>query len=431
MRTLVRSLMGSLAAAAVFSAPAGAQSADARWQPWLGCWSAESAAPRNLDGSPSAKNEVCVGPAATGSGVEIFTIVDGKTVQTDTLDVAGGKVSKTRDGCTGWEQASWSRNARRVFLRSEFTCPGGTVRRSSGLLGISPAGEFLQVHGMTVADRSSIRVAAFSPQQSDSTGFARQTTRLAASAPISLDDVLEVAKSVDTPVAEAWLTDVGQPFKLDANSLVKLSDAGMQPRVIDLMVALSNPKMFVVRKTPDGMVGGVDAQPQTRVASNNRGRMPISSIGYMPIDFPMWGMGWGMLSYFDMMRLGLYGNSYYRNGFYGNAFFGNGFYGNGLWGNPYYGFGGYYSGVTPVVIAPRAEPPQGRAVNGAGYTRPYDGGSSRTTSPSGRADSRSGYSSGGSSGGSSSSSSGASSSGSAGASSGGSGRTAQPRPPGN
>ncbi len=431
--TVVSTLLAS-------AAPLAAQRVDARWRPFLGCWSAGTSAPRNLDGSPTAANAICVAPATSGSGVEISTIADGKTTQSDPLVASGAQVRRTRDGCDGWEMATWSQDAHRVLLRSEFTCPGGDVRRSSGILGFSPAAEFLQVHGISVGGKQAVRVATFPALESDSVSFALSTARFAAAAPIRLDDVLEVASAVDRTVTEAWLSDLGQPFTLDAPSLIKLADAGLEPRVIDLMVALSNPKAFVVRKSTDGMVGGVDAAPSRALAqSGRRGAMPVDAYGNMLMDFGMMGAGFGFpLSYFDMMRLGLYGNgfgrnAFFNNGLFGNAFLGNGFFGNGFWGNGFNGGfnGGFYAGNAPVTIVPRAEvEAQGRAINGGGYTRPSSGRSSRDAYPtsSGRADSQGGYS-----GGSSSSSSAGSptGSGASGGSSGGGGRTAQPRPPGN
>src|SRR6266849_3185920 len=70
--------------------------------------------------------------------------------------------------------------------------------------------------------------------------------RAAASAPLAIDDVVEASRNVDGAVIEAWLVARGARFALDAKRLIALADAGVSPRVIDLMVALSYPKAFAI-----------------------------------------------------------------------------------------------------------------------------------------------------------------------------------------
>jgi hypothetical protein len=169
--------------------------------------------------------------------------------------------------------------------------------------------------------------------------------------------------------------------------------------VTDLMVALSNPKVFAIDRASRQAEMLTRAQAQgTNVAGRT---LPVYA--YSPF-------GWG--------PYGSYSSWYYGNR-YGYAY------------GPYgYGYGnGWYYGNQPIIIINRGDVGNGntpgsgsvstrpRMVNGSGYT---EGRSSPSTS--------SGSSSGGSSSGSTSSgSSGSSSSGSS--SSGGSGRTAVPRSP--
>ena len=425
--------------AASLTSALSAQQVDARWVPWLGCWAPQTAAPGSDGVGLSTSQLVCLTPAPSGSGVNISTVIEGKIVSAERLDVTGAKVSKMRDGCSGWEQATWAPNAHRVTMRSEFTCADGGVRKSSGIFAISPAGEFMQVHGINVAGNAGVRVALFEAARLDSidgapayvpsTGFAAQTARLGASSEVSSEDVLDVSKHVDAPVAEAWLTAVGQGFNLDARSLVKLADAGLPPRMMDLMVALSNPKAFVV--SANGNRRAIDRTNPVATSNLQNGRaFPLNSYGYLPIDYGLYG-AYGMNSYLYGMGLGRNYGSYGYNSWYGNGF-----------GNPYsFGFGGYSPQVVIVNRGDYEAPPKGRAVNGSGYTRGNGGGGTsardayptydRSAAP--RASAPSSSSGGGYSGGasSSSSSSGSGSSSSGGSSSGGGDRTAKPRPPGN
>ncbi len=450
MRSPVRSHATRFAFAVTIStavlgvaSPLSAQTSDPRWQAWIGCW-VPSGGSVDERFTRSSAQRVCITPATSGPGVDIVTIDNGKTIATERLEATGARVARTRDGCEGWEQANWSPDAHRITLRSEFTCAGGAVRKSSGLFAFTPAGAFLQVHGLNVSGNVSVRAAVFDEAAFDSlgasvigvpaTGFATLTARMAASSELSADDVIDVAKHVDAPVAQAWLTEIGQGFDLDAKQLVRLADAGIPPRMIDLMVALSNPRSFVIQKAGSGGIERVNTVASR--SNNGRGAFPMSGYGAIPMG--MWpNMGWGMAGFdpfFPGDGLGLYSNRYFGNGngFFGNGFFGNGFFGNGFFGNGYYG-------NNPIVIVNRGDAavrPEGRAVNGAGYTRPQQG----TSGTSGRSDyvGSGGYRSGGSSSGGSSSggssSAGSSSGGgtsSGGASTGGGGRTAQPRPPGN
>jgi hypothetical protein len=202
-------------------------------------------------------------------------------------------------------------------------------------------------------------------------------------------------KHVDRPVVEAWLLERGQGFELDAKRLVALADAGVPGTVTDLMVALSNPKVFAINRSAR------EAELMRQMGQTAVTGRTVPVYAYSPF-------GWGP-----------YG-SYYS--WYGNR------YGYGY--GPGYGYGygnGWYYGNTPIIIVNRNDAGSGsnggatvttrpRMVNGQGYTE------GRTvTSPS----TNSGSS--GSSG--SSSSSGSSGGGSTGGStSGGGERTAKPRP---
>src|SRR5690606_1468986 len=86
-------------------------------------------------------------------------------------------------------------------------------------------------------------------QMFENNRLARETARLSAAGPLNLADVKEAAQHADAQVVEAWITTVGQEFRLNGQKLVELADAGVPPSVIDVLVAVSNPKKFAV--TPD------------------------------------------------------------------------------------------------------------------------------------------------------------------------------------
>ena len=249
-------------------------------------------------------------------------------------------------------------------------------------------------------------------------GVASRFARLAAGDRVDADAVLDVTKHVDSPVAEAWLNELQQGFDLDARELVRIADAGMPANVIDLMVALSNPKEFAVRR---------NAQQGQDVNAVRRGTFG-EGVGYGQSRRygSVYDCGYGFMP----STYGYYGDPCYPGYFgYGAYGYGAGYYGYG-YGYPYgYGsYGGYYYGSRPLVIVPAGtytDQQRGQAVKGAGYTR-RGGGTTTTSRPQSSGTSRD-ASAGSSSSGSSTGSS--TSSGSTGSSSGG--RTAKPRvPPG-
>ena len=436
-------LVTAVVLAASFATTVGAQTPDPRWKSMLGCWSSPDPATITLTGKGDA-GLLCVVPLTSGNGVAVATIIGGEVVSRDSIHASGNRVSATRDGCPGWESATWSRDGHRLLLRSEFVCAGGSTRKGSAVFGMSPDGEWIQVQGVGVAANTGVRARRFvastdvtiaydtsskSVRELAAVGFSTQTARLGAAAPMFNDDVVELVKAVDGYVADAWLTELGQTFWLNAKELARLSDAGLPSRTMDLMIALSNPKVFAIAKSrPTDAANAYGVRPGYGPSPRGNGMSQYSC----DADFDrMLGFGYYPMSFADpnCFRNGLFSRgSQYGYNAYGYNSFGYG-YGNG-----------YYWGQTPVIIVTRGSgndgsyqpaSPQGRAVNGQGYTRDR-GASGAEASPSRgySAPSSSGSSSGGSGGSSSGSSAPASTGTSSGGGSTSTGRTAIPRPPG-
>ena len=149
--------------------------ADTRWQPWLGCWTAALPPAATFGSTPqqvadsltmSRKNlpeatgqHVCVIPGNGPSAVDIWTISDGKLGSREHIEASGEHRRTERDGCTGWESAQWSPDARRVYLQSEYDCVGSPKRSSSGLIAMTPKGEWLNIVGVTMGANTGVRVA--------------------------------------------------------------------------------------------------------------------------------------------------------------------------------------------------------------------------------------------------------------------------------
>jgi hypothetical protein len=394
---------------------AAQQASGSRWQGWLGCWTA--AAPDAL--VPASAPVVCITPTSNADVVNVATVQDGKVLATKTIDASGTTQPIEARDCTGTQTAEWSADARRVYLKATATC-AGTTRTTSGILAMSPTGEWLDVQGIAAGEGENVRVARYRdaglPENLPSDlklalegrNASVQGARIAAGANIGTTAVIEASRKATPAVVEAWLLERGQRFALDGNTLVQLADAGVPARVTDALVAVSNPEQFAVaHPTPDVQYNRSDDEVTGR-------RIPVflAPPPYDPFGWGYSGYGYGYP----------YGYGYgYRYGY----------------GYPYAGYGGYYGypyyGGAPVIVVPGGNVPGGsggRMVKGQGYQPGVDAGSTgRTARPRSQpspADTRSSGSW------SSPSSSGSSSSGSSSAGSSSSGssttRTAKPRP---
>lgn len=437
----------------VAAKPSFAQDTDPRWQAWLGCW-APADMPR-IVGATAQAHAVCVVPSTTPSAVDIATIENGKVASRQRMEVDGAQHASTRDGCTGWESAQWSAGRRRVFVRSEYTCPGGLARTASGLFTINGEGHWLDIEGVSAGGNKGVRALRYSPL-GESTGLpdeivaalrgrntAVSAARVSVAASLTIDDIVEASHRLDANVVDAWLVEfnAGAEMKsgaLNARQLAALADEGIPSSTIDVIVALAYPKVFALNPaTNEGefrVAEGAGQSPRSLAT------LPV--IGYDAYGFPIYGADRYMSSCSSFLYSPYYASSFgcspycygyssysslncARYGSYLGYGYGYGGYGYGGYGSGY----GWYPGGGPVVIVVRgsdlpAAEPHGSVQKGRGYTQ---GSSSSGSSSSTPRSTSSGSSSSGSSASAPSGGSSAGSSSSGGGSS--SGRTAVPKKP--
>jgi hypothetical protein len=384
---------------------AGAQNtqvaaADARWAPWVGCWQPSSLDPitQNLAPNKSAPI-VCIAPAAGNAVVDLITVSDSTVGKPERVDANGARREVGRDGCTGWETAEFSPDAKRIYLKTEHKCTGNRTRTSTGIMSITPTGQWLDVQGVRVDSHSAVRVVRYGRvpvpanlsaemrSALEQGGMATSLAVMAASDSIRIADVVEATKRVDGLVVQTWLAQSGQGFTLDAKRLAQLADAKVPSNVIDVMVALSYPQAFAVNLAQsDGQI------IQTSGVRPNA----EEAIGNGPMVFMSW----------DPFYSSSYG--YYSRYGYNGLGYSGGYY------PP------YYQGTPVVITRPSGSvdlperDTRGRMVRGSGYTRPPDRGDGGSSAGSPR---------------SSTSDGGSRTTGASTGSSGGGDRTAKPRSP--
>ena len=350
MRTRTQASLVVAALLATGAAPAGGQNTavDPRWLAYIGCWQPVE----------TAKSYLCVVPAAGTSTVDLVTIVKGQVTARERI-AATGERSDSAPGDCAWHSAEWSANGQRLFLRSEDTCAHTTARGGTGLIAMSGNGNWLYIQGVTLSGQTGLRVQQYREAPEDillpddiATALrlgvsATIEARAAASAPLAIADVVEASHKVDTAVFEAWLIERAEPFRLDAKRLIALADSGVPSRVIDLMVALSYPKVFAIN--------GAARQGERLPHAYGLNTAPASYVtSYDPL-----------CSSYDLM---------YPYTSYSYDCSGRG-----------YGYGyGWYPGGYPVIIVygsggggggGSVSRPHGRVLNGQGYLTGGDAGS--------------------------------------------------------
>ena len=380
---------------------------DARWQPWIGCWkpAPPEGAAISLRTEPRSSNAplVCVIPstgAEASSGVDVVTIAIGKIVARDTINANGQSVARSKDGCNGVESANWSADGRRVYVSSDFTCPGGLKRTSSGLFAMSPTGEWVNVQSVNASGSKGVRTVHYTDagipngvpsevsQALDDGALAVSTARAAAGQPLNTADIVEASRKVDPTVVEAWIIDRRQGFGVDAKQIVALADAGVPSNITDAMVALSYPKAFAVNLPDGSAVGATETVPNASGAdverANGRNVEVLMMPAYSPYDYSPFGY-----SPYGYAPYGYYGG-------YGYSAYGYSPY--GAYYSPYAGYGaaygGWYGNGPPIIVlkGSQSTQSQGYAVRGRGYTQGapggYSSGSTAQPRPSGSAGTR-------------------------------------------
>ncbi len=371
-------------------------SVDARWLPWIGCWRPASQAA--ADGGV----HICVVPSGA-TGAKIMTIAGDRAVLEETIlpDAADHRVDDA--ACRGSKRSEWSADGQRLYSSAALTCDQQPARQVSGLTTLTADGEWIDVQVVRSGDRENVRVRRYRRSRDEppdrsliSADLAARASKSAHGIRLTITQVIEASSKVAPGAIEALVFETKSQFPIDSRQLIAMDDAGVDPSVIDVMVALSFPKKFEVKRSA--------------------GASSLGGVGWS--DFGWGGLGlsaeyawpWYSNPYYSYASLSPFGYSYWQLG------------------------SGYYDPGGSVIVGDGTNTrPEGhgRVVNGSGYTqvlRAPDASAQSTERlrPGGSSSADSGSGSGSSSGGTSGVSSGGYSSGSGGGG-GDSGRTAVPR----
>ena len=244
----------------VSATTASAQQVDSRWQAWYGCWEAIESEPSQSP-ADAKRPRICVIPTDAASTVEIATVIGDSVALRQRIEATGEQRADTKDGCTGWQRATWSQNGQRLYMRSSYSCAGGLTRLTNGVMAMSTSGEWLDVQGLIAGTTQGVRVVRYRDVTGDGALPAEivavlqdrmgitSDARFTATAPLTVEDAVEASRFLDPGVTQAWLAERGDGFDLNAQRLVALEKSGVPPVVIDVMVALSCPEVFALNRS--------------------------------------------------------------------------------------------------------------------------------------------------------------------------------------
>lgn len=397
---------------------------DARWAPWLGCWRADGPAGRS-------DVRVCIVPAA--GGAKRLTVVDGQITGEEALIADGASRPATDQDCRGSETVQWAAGHGRLARTATLTCGKDSARTVAALAAFVRPHVWVEAQAVDADGTRSVRVRRYlrssNQELPDGSVAVHQSTlaQVPASAGAdpfawTIDQVIDTSAKVPPELLQAVLTEVNRPFPLNSKALVKLADAGVSASVIDLMIAITNPRRFTVVRADGWVPGGGGGEMDWPGFEGSVQGSVFDAMSYAGMMFPVYaglvfpGYYDPWLGYWEASCAGFWGcGDYYLH------YPGWGYGGYGGWVEVDYGRPDGTSGVVA---------PHGRVVNGQGYTRVTERADQVAVSSRGNRSSGSGgepVSSGSSSGSSGASPGGYSSGGSSG---GGGERTAVPRGPG-
>ena len=107
----------------------------------------------------------------------------------------------SQENCQGTQTSQWSRDGERLFTRVELTCAGRPARVVSGIT-LMPKGHWIDTQATMIDGDHDVRLRRYQRTSDQYTGGPA-----IASAPMSVEDVIEASAKVLSPALEAALVE--------------------------------------------------------------------------------------------------------------------------------------------------------------------------------------------------------------------------------
>jgi hypothetical protein len=190
-----------------------------------------------------------VTPLAGTSGVQQLTIARGTITGRRRLIANGANNTFDENGCHGTRMVEWAATGRRAYIRSSYTCDLGLSGTSSGVLAMTSTGDWLQVEtvhaGQGLIEHIDLWRDAGVPSSAPSEVFnalasrrlTSTTARAAAASPLTVADVIDALRHVDSSTVRSLIVASGQRFSLNGEEVAALFRANVPRGVLQAMVA--------------------------------------------------------------------------------------------------------------------------------------------------------------------------------------------------
>jgi uncharacterized membrane protein YgcG len=234
------------------SAVAQTKSGDSPLLPWIGVWSITGSGSATTDATQ--KSTVEIRPTSDFKGLDITRHSPKQPDVSEILIPDGTRRPLITQNCTGWRTARLIPEAGLILESSEMACKDtGSFATSSVkmMLATDQMAEILSVKAAG-QPRVAVRHLTFehelAPAPDLPPAWVGTSARTAISAPWSLDTIILLSKSIETPLLEAAMMEKKVRPRLNSQSLRQLQAAKTPKEIIDLTVALAYPDQFHVEK---------------------------------------------------------------------------------------------------------------------------------------------------------------------------------------
>ena len=234
-------------------AQTGTAGNDSSLSPWFGVWSITDEGSSTGTAS-NLKNTVEIRPTSDRKGLQITRKSPNQPEVSEVLIPDGTRTPLNSQNCTGWQTFKWVPGAGSILGSSEVTCKGSGTLATSTLKTFVAPDQMIEVLSVEAVGRTGVAVRHLqyerdlAPAPDSQAPWSAVEGRIALSAPWTVDAIIQLSKSADTPALQAALMEKKVRLNLTSGSLKQMQAAKLPKEIIDLTVALSFPDQFHIEK---------------------------------------------------------------------------------------------------------------------------------------------------------------------------------------
>ena len=228
------------------------QKIDARWLPWVGSWQLVSTKINTGESFTQQEYLLTISPGTDGNSIIMKGQQEDKVLVEEEVIADGLRHPLKDEKCSGYYVYSWSETGKRLLLNSESNCPGDPPRKISGMSIIDNNRDWLDIQVLQNGTEKAVSIRKYRNINSDAipSGLFNpdqiSASRITAAKNFTINEIIELSGKVEPEVLESALLEIRKPFPINSKQIARLSDSGVNSRIVDLMVAFSFPDKFNV-----------------------------------------------------------------------------------------------------------------------------------------------------------------------------------------